>query len=74
MRDQSAPCSSGIAQSWSALTLDLVGYSAGNSATLTPAGDHTELTIQDAAGGAADVLNLYGAPPSSIATPHLHFT
>lgn len=59
---------------WSALTVDLVGYSAGSSATLTPAGDHTELTIQDAAGGPADVVNLYGAPLSGIAALHLLFT
>lgn len=58
----------------SALAFDLVGYSAGSSATLTAAGDHTVLTIQDAAGGAADVLNLYGASPSSIAALHLQFT
>jgi hypothetical protein len=63
-----------VGGNWSALTLDLVGYSAGSSATLTAAGDHTELTIKDAAGGAADVLNLYGASPPSIATLHLHFT
>jgi hypothetical protein len=59
---------------WSALTLDLVGYSAGSSATLTQTGDHTQLTIQDAAGGAADLLNLYGASPPSLATLHLRFT
>jgi hypothetical protein len=59
---------------WSALTLDLIGYSAGSSATLTAASDHTVLTIQDAAGGAVDVLNLYGAPPSSVAALHLRFT
>jgi hypothetical protein len=58
---------------WSALTLDLVGYSAGSSASLSAASDHTVLTIQDAAGGAADVLNLYGASPSSIAALHLQF-
>ena len=54
--------------------MDLVGYSAGSSATLTAAGDHAVLTIQDAAGGAADVLNLYGASPSGIAALHLQFT
>jgi hypothetical protein len=59
---------------WSALTLDLAGFSAGSSVTLTQVGDHTALTIQDAAGGAADVVNLYGAPLSGIAALHLHFT
>jgi hypothetical protein len=58
---------------WSALTFDLVGFSPGSSATLTPANGHTELDVQDAAGGPADALNLYGIPPSSIAALHLNF-
>jgi hypothetical protein len=62
-----------VGGNWSALSLDLVGYSAGSSATLAAAGDQSVLTIQDAAGGAADVLNLYGAVPASLATLHLHF-
>ena len=58
---------------WSALTLDLSGYGAGSQTTLAQIGDHTAVTIQDSVGGAADVLNLFGVPPSSIAELHLRF-
>lgn len=58
---------------WRALTLDLLGFTAGSTVPLRPAGDHMQLEIQDKAGGPPDVLSLYGASSASISDLHLHF-
>jgi hypothetical protein len=58
---------------WSALSIELTGYSPGSTATLVnaPGGDHSDLVVQDAATGAVDMLALYGATPASLAALHV---
>jgi hypothetical protein len=62
-----------IGGNWSALSIDLTGYSAGSSASLVAAGNHTDLRVQDAATGSVDLLALYGSVPASTAALHVSF-
>lgn len=59
---------------WSALRLDLTGYSAGSTASLiaSASGDHALLEIRDAATGSTDFLALYGAKPPALSSLHLN--
>jgi len=56
--------------------IDLAGYSAGSTATLTtaPAGAPMLLQIHDAATGGTDAVALYGNVLTSAAPLNLHFT